>query len=172
MKTELIAKLTANRDELLSLVADLSEQQLTTIPVVGEWTIKDAVGHISYWEQVIHDHVRESYAEGRPRPMRADETDGTVNPREAAKRKSWAWQRIRAEFENTRRALIERVESLSETELAFVVPNPWWNENRFYSVAQMIDEDAVGHCREHSEQIRRWRLEARGLRLEVGDAET
>jgi len=158
MKTELVAKLETNRDELLNLLANLSDEQLTTIPVIGEWTIKDAVGHVSYWEQVIHDHVRESIVEGRPHPMRDDENDNIVNPREAAKRKDWSWQRVRAEFENTRRALIERVESLSEEQLAFVVPNPWWGETGFYSVGAMIESDALGHCREHSEQIKRWRL--------------
>jgi hypothetical protein len=162
MKSELIAKLAANRDELLNLFADLSEQQITTIPIVGEWTIKDAVGHISYWEQVIHDHVREAYAEGQPRPLRDDETDEIVNPREAAKRRAWSWQRGRAEFENTRRALIERVESLSESELELVVPNPWWGEKGFYSVGAMIESDAIGHAREHIEQIKRWKLEVRG----------
>ncbi len=156
MKDELLAKLAHNRDELLGTLADLTEEQITAIPVVGEWTIKDTMGHMAYWEQVIHNHVREAYAEGKPRPMRDDETDEIVNPREAAKRKNWSWQRVRAEFENTRRALIERVESLSESDLGFVVPNPWWNENRFYAVAQMIEEDAVGHCREHTEQIVRW----------------
>ena len=159
MKTELITKLKTNRDELLNLLANLSDDQLTTIPVVGEWSIKDSIGHISYWEQVIHDHVRESITEGHPHPMRDDEKDDIVNPREAAKRKDWSWQRVHAEFENTRRALIERVESLSEEQLAFVVPNPWWDETGFYSVGAMIESDAIGHAREHIEQIRNWKLE-------------
>jgi hypothetical protein len=184
MKTELITKLKTNRDELLNLLADLSDEQLTTIPVVGSaaaasstdvshssensldvaasWTIKDSIGQISYWEQVIHDHVRESFSEGRPRPMRDDENDNIVNPREAAKRKDWSWQRVRAEFENTRRALIERVESLREEQLAFVVPNPWWGETGFYSVGAMIESDAIGHAREHIEQIKKWKREVGG----------
>lgn len=159
MKTDLIYKLTTNRDELLNLILDLSAEQLTTIPIIEEWTIKDIVGHISYWEQVIHDHVRESYTEGRPRPMSNDESDDAINARESAKRRNWSWQRVRAEFENTRRALIERIESLSESELAFQVPNPWWNEKRFYSVAQMIEEDAIGHANEHIRQIIKWKQE-------------
>jgi hypothetical protein len=157
MKTELIAKLTANRDELLNLLADLNEEQITTISVVGGWTIKDAVGHVSYWEQVIHDHVRESFSEGKPHPQQRDELDDIVNPREATKRKDWSWQRVRAEFEDTRRALIERVENLSETELAFIVPNPWWNETNSYPVGRMIESDAIGHAREHIEQIKSWK---------------
>ncbi len=162
IKTELLAKLGANRDELLKTLSACSEEQITTIPVVGVWTIKDAVGHISYWEQVIHDHVRESLTEGRPRPMRVDETDAVVNPREAARRKAWSWARVRAEFEDTRSALMDRVASLSENDLSFQVPNPWWNEKRFYSVAQMIEEDAIGHCREHLEQFKAWSVKAKG----------
>lgn len=157
MKAELLEKLAANRDQLLDAVAGLSEEQMTTVPVVGEWTIKDVVGHIAYWEGVILDHVRESYAEGRPRPMRDDENDDIVNPREAAKRKHRPWARVQAEFANVRAALIGKIESLSESDLSFQVPNPWWNETRFYSVGQMVEEDAVGHCREHTEQVQKWR---------------
>jgi DinB superfamily len=158
LRSHLLTALQQNRDELFEAIAGLSEEQIAMIPVIGEWTIKDAVGHMAYWEQVIHDHVRESYAEGRPRPMREDETDDVINLREAARRKHWSWARVRAEFENTRRGLIERVEGLSELDLSFQVPNPWWNEHRFYSVAQMIEEDAVGHCREHTEQIKSWKV--------------
>ncbi|MGE5264845.1 MAG: DinB family protein, partial [Acidobacteriota bacterium] len=81
MKAELLENLNTNRDQLLGAVAGLTEEQMTTLPVVGEWTIKDLVGHIAYWEGVILDHVRESYTEGRPRPMRDDENDDIVNPR-------------------------------------------------------------------------------------------
>lgn len=156
-KTELIEALGLNRDELLSVLADLDETEITMPRVVGEWSIKDVVGHIAYWEQVIHDHVRESFAEGRPRPASISETDDAINARESAKRSQWKWQRVRAEFENARRALIERVERLSESELSFVVPSPWRGDERFYSVAEMIEEDAIGHCREHTQQIAHWK---------------
>ncbi|MBI3537965.1 MAG: DinB family protein [Chloroflexi bacterium] len=184
MKLELVSTLALNRDELLRAFDGLSEKEITTIPVVGcdasspsklysgscrapigddaSWTIKDTIGHISYWEQVIHAHVRESFAEGKPRRMSDKDPNDAINAREAKRRKNWKWARVRAEFENTRGALIARVESLSEMDLSFVVPNPWWNQNGFYSVAQMIEDDAIGHCREHIEQIRNWKLEIRG----------
>ena len=47
MKTDLVASRKANREQLLSALADLSEEQITTIPVVGEWTIQDIGGHIT-----------------------------------------------------------------------------------------------------------------------------
>jgi uncharacterized damage-inducible protein DinB len=159
MKTELLEKLARNRDELLNAIAGVSEEQIATIPVVEAWTIKDVVGHIAYWEQVIHDHLRESLTEGKPHPQSPDGTDDATNADESAKRQTWAWQRVRAEFENARRALIQRVESMSEIQLAFQVPNPWRGMTHFYSLAQMVEEDALSHCREHTEQIRKRRVE-------------
>ncbi len=156
-KTELIGKLECNRDELLSALSDLDETEIVAPRVVGEWSVKDVVGHIAYWEQVIHDHVREAFAEGRPRPASISETDNTINARESAKRSQWKWTRVRAEFEKARRALVERVERLSEGELGFQVPSPWRGEDRFYSVSQMIEEDAIGPCREHAQQILAWK---------------
>jgi len=157
MKSELIGKLERNRDELFKALEDLSETQITTLRVLDAWTIKDLVGHLAFWERVIHTHVRESYTEGRPRLVKTDESDDDVNARQASKRHVWNWARVRAEFENARGALIERVKGLSESELSFQVPSPWRGEQRFYSVAQMIEEDAIDHCREHIEQIEQWK---------------
>jgi hypothetical protein len=158
MKTELLEKLARNRDELLNVIAGVSEEQIATIPVVEAWTIKDVVGHIAYWEQVIHDHLRESLTEGKPHPASPDESDNAINAREAAQRQTWSWQRVRAEFENARRALMETVAQMRETEFELQVPNPWWGMTHLYSLAQMVEEDALSHCREHTEQIRKWRL--------------
>ncbi len=158
MKDELLLRLDENRAALWQAMANVPEEEIVSVPVIGGvWTIKDAVGHIAYWEGVILDHVRQSYSEGRPRPMTGDESDDVINEREAAKRKDWPWARVRAEYANVRAALIDYVRRLSDADLAFLVPNPWRNEHRSYSVEQMIEEDAVGHCREHTEQIERWK---------------
>ncbi len=156
MKTELMEKLVITRDELLNALASLSAEQLDTT-AVDEWSVKDIVGHISYWEQILLDHIRETFTQGRPRPMAESNPDGNINAREAAKRKSWSRQRVRAEFENTRRAVIERVDQLTETDLSFQVPSPWRNEDRIYSVAEMIDDD-LGHSLQHIQEIIQWQV--------------
>ncbi len=158
-QAELVAKLERNCAELFDAIAGLTEEQLTTVPVTGDWTVKDVVGHIAYWEGVILDHVRESLIEGRPRPLRDDESNQMVNDREAAKRKTRPWERVRAEFQSVRTALVDKTKSLSETDLAFQVPKPWWGETGFYSVGWMIERDAIGHCREHIEHIKKWQAQ-------------
>ena len=103
-KPQLGRKLEEDRATLLAAIDGLNEEQITRIPIVGEWTIKDLFGHIAYWEGVILDHVRQSFTEGRPRPVLEDEMDASVNPRQTAKRKHRSWPRVKAEFENVRQA--------------------------------------------------------------------
>jgi|GEM_PF-1826176 len=160
-QTELIEKLNHQRDDLFNTLAALTdgtspwEEQIGKVAIVEQWTAKDIVGHIAYWEQVILDHIRESLTEGKPRPLSPKDPEEKINARESKKRKGWKWTRVRAEFEHTRGALIERVARLSEMELGFIVPNPWWNsQDEFYSIGEMIQEDALDHSAEHIAQIK------------------
>lgn len=100
MKAELVQKLERSRDELWRALDGLTEAELTAPRVVGEWTIKDVVAPIAYWEQVIHAHVRESFTEGCPRPLPSDPREDAINRRESAKRRRWSWTRVRSPAKN------------------------------------------------------------------------
>jgi hypothetical protein len=152
---ELANKLALQRDEVLNITNAQSEVRIAKTHITAEWTIKDVVGHISYWEQVTLDHVRESFTQGRPRPMSPKDPEAHINSREAKRRKGWKWSRVRAEYEKTCTALIERVKGLGEMELGYIVPNPCWShQNEFFSIAQMIEFEAIAHGAEHIVQIK------------------
>jgi len=156
-KASLIHDLTVNRDALLTLCDGLTEKEIQNVVVVDRWAIQDLVGHLSYWEHQTLNHLRETFKEGKPRPMPPNGTDDNINGREADKRKGWSWQRVRAEFEHTRNALIERVHALSESDLQFNVPSPWVNDERFISLETLIREDVLGHGQEHLDELVKWR---------------
>lgn len=155
-RVELLAELRASRDDLLSSLDGLTEDQISNHPIAGDWTIKDVIGHLSYWEQVILIFVRETFTQGKPSKLAQADPDPDINGREAAKRKSWKWQRVRAEFENTRRALTERVNNLTDAQLAFQIPDPYEGDETFVSVTQLIDE-ANRHSAGHLAEITEWR---------------
>lgn len=154
----MLAALVSSRDGLLSALDDLNEDQIANIPIAGDWTTKDVVGHLSYWEQVILIFVRETFTLGKPRKLVEADPGPDINGREAAKRKSWKWQRVLAEFQNTRGALIERVNNLSDAQLAFQIPDPYEGEETFVTVAQLIDEANI-HTNEHLADITEWRMQ-------------
>jgi hypothetical protein len=52
---------------------------------------------------------------------------------------------------------METVAQMRETEFELQVPNPWWGMTHLYSLAQMIEEDAISHSTEHTRQIIEWK---------------
>ncbi len=150
-KNLLAQELTAQRDALLTICDALSDTQRTE-PITSErWNVQDNLGHLAYWESVTLEHLSQILKEGRPHPPPPDANETNINARERAKRQTWEWKRIRAEFENTRNALIERVNGLSETTLQFFTPTPWSVNGPIVTVEMLVRDDVLGHGREHLE---------------------
>ena len=53
-KEQILHKLSKVFADWRSLVADLSEEQLTDPSVPGKWTIKDVLAHLYAWQQVTN----------------------------------------------------------------------------------------------------------------------
>lgn len=152
-KDELLAELAQDRDWWLRLLDRIEGGRLERAAVSDVWRERDILGHLSFWEHQTLDHIRQTLTEGLPHPMSASDTETDINGREVTKRKDWTLQRIRAEFENIRNALIQRVGELSESALGFYVPSPWVNDARFLTLEQMIREDVLQHSQEHRMQV-------------------
>lgn len=148
-KTSLIAALKTQRDLILNYCDSLSTEERTKPQSHEGWSLHDSVGHLSFWEHQTLNHLRDTFKQGYPTPLPADSLDEDLNARAVAQRRSWSWQRIRAEFQNTRTALIDRITALSETDLQFYVPSPWANDTRILTLAELIQEDVLEHAESH-----------------------
>jgi hypothetical protein len=155
-KVLLISELTAQRDAVLKYCDSLNDAERAQPRTNEGWGVQDFVGHLSFWEQFTLNAIRDTFKNGRPTPLAPDAFDDDINGRAAAQRKNWTWQRIRAEFENTRNALIQRIDGLSESDLQFYVPSPWLNDARIITLETMIREDVIGHGQEHIRELDQW----------------
>ena len=154
-KNLLAQELTAQRDVVLSFCDALSDAQRTA-PITPEgWNVQDNLGHLAYWESVTLEHLSQILKAGRPHPPPPDANETNINARERAKRQTWEWKRIRAEFENTRAALIERVNGLSESTLQFFTPSPWSINGPIVTVETLVRNDVLEHGREHLEAFQK-----------------
>ncbi len=155
-KLELVQELTASRDGILVLLDGVSDQVRKTIFAGSEWNMQDELGHLAYWEQQTLNHIRETFAEGRPRPLPPEGLDNDLNGQEVKKRHGWDWKRIRAEFVNARGALLERINLLDETNLQFYVPSPWTGDERVITLETLIREDVLQHAEQHRQEMEQW----------------
>jgi len=154
--SSLAAALTEQRDALLTFCDALSDTERTSPRTPECWSIQDFVGHLSFWEQQTLNHIRDTFKQGRPTPLPPDSLDDDLNRRAADHRRAWTWHRVRAEFQNTRTALIERINALSETDLQFYVPSPWVNDTRIISLSSLIQEDVLEHAALHFDEMQLW----------------
>ena len=64
-KSELLNEIHQEWDLLIALIGSLSEAQLTTPNLHGDWSVKDTLAHISAWEKVLLDRLGEALS-GQP----------------------------------------------------------------------------------------------------------
>lgn len=156
-KTDLIPTLTQQRDAVLALYDSLSDAERAAPRTAEGWSMQDMLGHLSYWEQFLLDCLRDTFKHGRPTPLPPESLTDDLNGRAAAQRKDWAWPRFRAEFANTRNAVIDRIGALNESELQFYVPAPWVNDVRNITLETLVRETVLEHGEEHLTDRKAWR---------------
>jgi hypothetical protein len=155
-RVEILRALERDRTNLLAVLVDIPEQVMVTQPVVGDWTVKDLLGHIAMWQQVGVQFVAGYRADGVPKSLGFDD-DAAVdahNQREAAARRDWPLARVRVELDFAQRALISAVESLTDEDLGKPLPPPWPSGT---TLEYLIAINSYTHDPDHVEQIKKWR---------------
>lgn len=155
-KTELVQILTEQRDAILQACDAMTDEQRLASRTPEGWRAQDFVGHLAFWDQYTLNCLRDTIKNGRPAPVPADAADNDMNERAVAQRKKYSWQRVRAEFENTRNVLIQRIEGLAENDLQFYVPSPWMNDERIISLETIIREESLEHGAGHLHEFKIW----------------
>jgi uncharacterized protein (TIGR03083 family) len=154
---QIAALLSAEREVLIGSLAGLSHEQMTSRPVIGAWTVKDLLGHVTAWHKLALDALA-AWQEGRGPPPFAGLDE--FNAEQAELRRDWTLERVREEFEEAHATLVGAVAGLSPRALAekrmFIGDDP-------RSLRQTLGRLLWGvqgqfrHASEHAHQIRRWR---------------
>jgi hypothetical protein len=161
-REEILGKIKQAHANLVSAVAGIPDDVMTTRPVIDWWTPKDMLGHVAMWERVAVQFIDDYRRDGVPVSLglEDDAAIDAYNKRGAALRRDWSLVRIRAEFDAAFRDLIAAVEKLSDAQLNMPLPAPW---NSDVTLERLIAWNSYEHEPEHTEQIKKWR-ETAGLR--------
>ena len=73
--------------------------------VCGDWSLKDLMGHLTYWDSVNRYEMETEQAGGTI--ISDDRDDDTINAEQAEARKDWSWDQIMAEVIDNRDARVE-----------------------------------------------------------------
>ena len=132
---------------LLASYAGLSEAELMQPGVTGDWSVKEIIAHVTWWEEEALTHLPVILDGGRP-PRYSVQYGGidAFNALMAERKAGLSLSEVLEARDETHRRLVEFLQTVPESELV--------RETRF---RRRLRLDTYGHYRLHAEAIRAWR---------------
>jgi hypothetical protein len=145
-RRQLLQRLDAAWGAFEESYAGLSDAQLTTPGVTGDWSVRDILAHVTTWEEEALTHLPLILEGGTP-PRYSVKYGGidAFNARMTEQRADLSLAAVRRQLEETHRRLIDFVGKTPEDQLS---------ESRF---RRRLRLDTYGHYPLHAEAIRQWR---------------
>lgn len=154
-QNELLEALLDERQELVEMLEDLPDEVLIDVGVIGDWTIKDILNHLTFWEGQVVTLLYQA-RQGMPRPSTvhfSKETADAINQRWYAAGLERPLETVWQDWLGVRKQLIRRVSEMSSSDLNDPQRYAWLKGVPLY---QWVLNDSIEHEEEHADQIRDW----------------
>ena len=112
-KQVLLHRMTQERGTVFHAMAFMPEEVLIRRPVIGEWSVKDSVGHLTAWEAEITRGVEQFLRGERPELLDIEDVDAW-NAEQARQRWDVPWAQVKDEMIETRQCLLDVVSGLPD----------------------------------------------------------
>lgn len=93
--------------DLLKAIRGLNNDQLVKPATAGDWSVKDVMAHITFWESRMIDRI--ALLECGETPPETTDFE-TINQEEAAKSRLVSLDEVRAQFDSTHDRLMSQLE--------------------------------------------------------------
>ena len=134
------------RGEMEKVVQDVDPTQ----ELCPGWTIKEAIGHVTAWEIVIHKAIQ-AFLAGDPPYFLHEQDFDVFNAEAVAYRDSWSLEKVLQEWKSVRADLRKTILAIKEESLFADLVLPWGSERTLSELIEIIGE----HEGEHMENIRK-----------------
>ena len=164
-RDEILKNITKEHAQLVAAMTGLSDEVITTQPVMNDWTVKDMLGHVSMWYRFAITFLDEFVQRGVPRPSGLSAlTVDEYNERELKLRREWSLARVRDEFDAAYQAILAAVEKLDDEQLNAQLAAPW---EAGVTLERLVAWNTYEHEPEHTAQIQAWLKQASPARRTV-----
>lgn len=146
-KEQLLNKLEQAWQQFTDSYHDLTDEQMLAPGVCGDWSVKDILAHVSWWEQESLKHLP-IILQGE-QPPRYSTLYGGIDAFNAQMSKQWhdlTLDDVQRRLEETHRNLIDYLQSVPEDQFS--------KETRF---RRRLGWDTFRHYPLHSQDIHQWR---------------
>ena len=117
---------------------------------LGVWTAKDLLGHLGAFEVRFADQLS-TFVGADPESDLMAADPRTFNDDQAAVRKDWPLERVRAEFLDAHERAMRHAKAIAPEVWRDVGTIPWYGSE--YSLDDLVVYQMYGHKREHDPQL-------------------
>ena len=154
-KAEVLAHIREARAALLMAINGLPEDVLLRPFVVGTWSIKDTLAHLTTWESEVVTALATLNPKQAPHILEIEDID-EWNEEQYRVHVRRPLDLILEDFHNVHIQLLKAAEGLDDRTLDDSRRFAWMEGE---PLSYLIAENAYWHEQEHAEEIRRWREE-------------
>jgi hypothetical protein len=146
-RQKLLNRLNQDWSSFMASYSDLAEKELQTPGVIGLWSIKDIIAHVTTWEEEALKYLPIILHGKRP-PRYSVQYGGidAFNAQTAANKKNLSLAEVLREQDLTHRELTKLIEKAPQEHLE--------SRTRFW---RRLRQDTYGHYRIHTAAIQKWR---------------
>jgi len=164
-----LARLAAAKERLLAAIAGLDEQALTSKPVVGDWAVKDMLGHIVSWDEEFRREIELILAGKHPGyelVISGEDDFAGWNQHWIEEKRGRRWAQMMADVAQDFERAAQLILALSPLDYRQRGVTPWKQAALIRpSVPTREDTDSVDtlitfhwrHSNQHVRMIERWR---------------
>jgi|WetSurMetagenome_2_1015567.scaffolds.fasta_scaffold1065262_1 hypothetical protein len=153
---EILDALEDERENFLDAIEGLSDEAQLEPGVIGDWSIKDILHHLTMWEAEAVKLMWEVSQGLKPSFLNnANTTTDELNAAWALEGQARTYDQIWDDFEGVRKQTIRRLSAFTDQDLNDPKRYPWLKDHPLWD---WIAENSFAHEKEHTAQIKEWRL--------------
>jgi hypothetical protein len=158
IKDQLLDRIKREHAQFEAAYASLSDARMIQPGVEGEWSVKDILAHLAFWQRRKIDMFQCALRAEQPPRLRADgesweDALARINAEQFAIDRDHQLAEVRAGFMQSYQQMLALIESLSEEDLS---ESSRLAPSLGSGVLAAVAEDTYEHCQEHVDSIRAW----------------
>lgn len=157
-REELLNEIRAGRQRLEAALAEVDPARVEEVVLHGDWSIKDLMGHLEFWENRVQNLFKILLQGQDPNSVSPDAGLDALNRQAYEANRGRPYVEIRRTEQSAYQSLIHLVQDASEAEL-FDPQHFAWTGGRMF--ASWLMDNSSGHFDEHLPELDAWLEQSR-----------
>jgi hypothetical protein len=152
-RTELLSKMHGGRKKLEEALARVDEQGMGEIVLHGDWSVKDLLAHLAFWERRAVS-LYQALAGNKPwEGVTGESGVDLLNAQAMQEGRRYSLDEVRREEEDAWQAILALAYTAPDEDLFGLRRFPWTDGHPFY---EWVEGNAYGHYEEHLPELYAW----------------